>query len=162
MDHHHAKSKSNSQSNLSESPGSTVSYCILLQIIAIYCILLHYFPFFQPTVGSPRGAHQNQQQQNPIHNPTKSENRVHFDLNHSNSSGGVPSDIRKPARSTPRTNTSSRPNNIHLPSDARQRLEQLVSPTSLLRIQSFMLDEMFQRKFSIIFGIVLVCKKPGH
>ena len=77
-------------------------------------------------MGSPRGAHHQQQQQNPIHNP-KSENRVHFDLNHSNSSGGVASDIRKPARSTPRTNSSSRPNNIHLPSDARQRLEQLVS-----------------------------------
>ena len=78
-------------------------------------------------MGSPRGgAHH--QQQNPIHNPTKSENRVHFDLNnHSNNSGVASSDIRKPARSTPRTNTSSRPNNIHLPSDARQRLEQLVS-----------------------------------
>ena len=77
-------------------------------------------------MGSPGGAHHHQQQQqNPIHNP-KSENRVHFDLNHSNSSG-VASDIRKPARSTPRTNSSSRPNNIHLPSDARQRLEQLVS-----------------------------------
>ena len=83
-------------------------------------------------MGSPRGgAHH--QQQNPIHNPTKSENRVHFDLNnHSNNSGVASSDIRKPARSTPRTNTSSRPNNIHLPSDARQRLEQLVSYITLL------------------------------
>ena len=32
VDHHHAKSKSSSHSNLSESPGSTVSYCNFLAI----------------------------------------------------------------------------------------------------------------------------------
>ena len=56
---------------------------------------------------------------------TKSENhRVHFDLNNAttNSSSSA-ENIRKPAR-------TSRPNgrstNVHLPSDARQKLEQLV------------------------------------
>ena len=54
----------------------------------------------------------------------KSENRVHFDLNHS---GG--NEMRKPARTAaarPNSAVASRPNNMHLPSDARQRLEQLV------------------------------------
>ena len=54
---------------------------------------------------------------------TKSENhRVHFDLNNATTSNSA-ENIRKPAR-------TSRPNgrsNVHLPSDARQKLEQLVS-----------------------------------
>ena len=53
---------------------------------------------------------------------TKSENhRVHFDLNNATTSNSA-ENIRKPAR-------TSRPNgrsNVHLPSDARQKLEQLV------------------------------------
>ena len=54
---------------------------------------------------------------------TKSENhRVHFDLNNARTNSTT--EIRKPAR-TSRPN--GRPNNVHLPSDARQKLEQLVS-----------------------------------
>ena len=55
---------------------------------------------------------------------TKSENhRVHFDLNNATTNSSSAENIRKPAR-------TSRPNgrstNVHLPSDARQKLEQLV------------------------------------
>ena len=54
---------------------------------------------------------------------TKSENhRVHFDLNNATTTNST--EIRKPAR-TSRPN--GRSNNVHLPSDARQKLEQLVS-----------------------------------
>ena len=60
------------------------------------------------------------------HSNSKSENRVHFDLNISS----APNEVRKPARSArPNSSGSSshaRTNNTHLPSDARQRLEQLV------------------------------------
>ena len=50
VDHHHAKSKSSSHSNLSESPGSTVSYCIFLQFhCKIYYIF--FFIFFLANCG---------------------------------------------------------------------------------------------------------------
>ena len=66
--------------------------------------------------------------------PHKSENssnhRVHFDLNNATSA-----EIRqKPAR-TSRPNgatVATRPNNVHLPSDARQKLEQLVHTIYLI------------------------------
>ena len=58
----------------------------------------------------------------PTTTTTKSENhRVHFDLNNATTNS---TEIRKPAR-TSRPN--GRTNNVHLPSDARQKLEQLVS-----------------------------------
>ena len=67
---------------------------------------------------------------------TKSENhRVHFDLNNAttNSSSSA-ENIRKPAR-------TSRPNgrstNVHLPSDARQKLEQLVRKCYKLQYSLF-------------------------
>ena len=56
---------------------------------------------------------------NSVH--SKSENhRVHFDLNNA-------TEIRKPARSSRPNGAQTRPNSaVHLPSDARQKLEQLV------------------------------------
>ena len=68
------------------------------------------------------GAHQ---QPNTTTSSHKSENhRVHFDLNNATSSA----EIRKPARtSRPNgANVATRQNTVHLPSDARQKLEQLV------------------------------------
>ena len=61
---------------------------------------------------------------------TKSENhRVHFDLNNATTNSSSAENIRKPAR-------TSRPNgrstNVHLPSDARQKLEQLVRKIPIL------------------------------
>ena len=56
---------------------------------------------------------------------SESNHRVHFDLNNATTSA----EIRKPARTTRPSNGSNvanRPNNVHLPSDARQKLEQLV------------------------------------
>ena len=66
-----------------------------------------------------------QQQPNTTTSSHKSENhRVHFDLNNATSSA----EIRKPARtSRPNgANVATRQNAVHLPSDARQKLEQLV------------------------------------
>ena len=66
-----------------------------------------------------------QQQPNTTTSSHKSENhRVHFDLNNATSSA----EIRKPARtSRPNgANVATRQNTVHLPSDARQKLEQLV------------------------------------
>ena len=64
---------------------------------------------------------------------TKSENhRVHFDLNNATTSNSA-ENIRKPAR-------TSRPNgrsNVHLPSDARQKLEQLVRKCYKLQFSLF-------------------------
>ena len=85
------------------------------------------------TTGQHSGTQLQQQQHQPVSavastttTSHKSENhRVHFDLNNATSSS---SEIRKPARtSRPNgANVATRTNNVHLPSDARQKLEQLV------------------------------------
>ncbi len=79
----------------------------------------------------------------------KSENhRVHFDLNNATSSA----EIRKPARtSRPNgANVATRQNTVHLPSDARQKLEQLVILESKMHAVST--QQMFTAIYRVFTG----------